>query len=179
MKIPRRCSVTVSKATTMTTHRSPVPLPSAFARRRFDEENRTVEAVVSTGAGYPRRGGTRNGHSYIEMLDLSAIDPASLIGIPLLDAHNQSTVRAVIGKVIAARHSALGILATLQFSRSPDVDPIFDRVRDGTLGGVTIGYTVQKWNERVSAGDNVVRTAANGKSMKSALFLFQRTTAQE
>lgn len=123
----------------------------------YDAESRTVEAVISTGAAVPRR--DRFG-DYVERLDIAAINPDDLIGLAVLDEHRRGTSLARIGTVIAAERTDGALVATLQLSGAADVAPIVERVADGTLNAVSIGYAVSKWRDTKDGGVRV-RTAAN------------------
>ena len=68
--------------------------------RSFDRESRTFEAVIATPAPYARRDARG---PYAEVLDTTAIDPAALTGLPLLDNHRNGSVRDTIGTVLDAR----------------------------------------------------------------------------
>ena len=52
---------------------------------------------------------------------------------PVLDTHRRAGTRDVLGRVIAARIEAGRGYATLQFSGADDVEPVWQRVADGTL----------------------------------------------
>jgi HK97 family phage prohead protease len=129
-------------------------MPVAVAPSSYDEASRTVEAVISTGASVTR---SDKFGPYIERLDLSAINPDDLIGVPVQLDHDRS-VRSTVGTVIAAARDASGITATIQLTGAADAAPIRERVADGTLSAVSIGYAVSKWAEGKEAGQRV-RTA--------------------
>lgn len=114
----------------------------AVAASSFDPEALTFEAIIATPAPY-RRADARG--PYLEVLDTSAIDPASLVGLPVLDNHRQSSVRDTIGTVIGARLEGDALIAQVQLSRADDVRPVIQRIADGTLRGVSIGYRVARW----------------------------------
>ena len=60
----------------------------------------------------------------------------------MLDAHNRTSSRSIYGTVSAARIDSGRGLATIQLSRTADAAPIVDRIREGTLRNVSIGYQV-------------------------------------
>lgn len=128
----------------MTRHETNFTREARFPTSAYDEASRTVQAVITTGADVKRKG--RFG-PYIERLNIDAISLEALTGIPVQIDHDTS-VRASIGKVIAARRDPEGIVATIQLSTAPDVAPIVDRIRDGTLESLSIGYSVSRWSER-------------------------------
>ncbi|MFZ5964728.1 prohead protease/major capsid protein fusion protein [Thalassococcus sp. BH17M4-6] len=113
--------------------------------------SRTVEAIVSTGADTPRAG-------FIERLDLSGADLSQLIGAPVLDAHRSASTRDQLGVIEAAEIRPEGLWVRMKFRSNAAAASVLSDIEEGTLRGISIGYTVQKWQEtRESSGR--VRTA--------------------
>ncbi|QDY70017.1 prohead protease/major capsid protein fusion protein [Qingshengfaniella alkalisoli] len=129
-----------------------IHLRNATARpSTLDLDARTVEAIASTGADTVRAG-------YIERLDLKGADLSRLIGGPVLDGHRSETTRDQLGVIEAAELRAEGLWVKLKFrSNQPSLAVLAD-IGDGTLRGLSIGYTVQEWAES-REGKNRVRTA--------------------
>ncbi|MCA3273841.1 MAG: HK97 family phage prohead protease [Roseomonas sp.] len=115
-----------------------------------DRASRTVEVVWSTGAQarnfVPSLGGIT------EELDMSpnAVRMAQLGSgnAPVLNTHRSSDARDVLGRVIAARLEGGRGHARLQFSGAADVEPLWQRIADGTLRAVSIGYRVHRYDQR-------------------------------
>jgi hypothetical protein len=114
---------------------------------------RTVEVVWSTGARarnfVPPLG------PIIEELDMRP-EAVRMDGLrsgraPVLDTHRRAGTRDVLGRVIAARIEAGRGYATLQFSGADDVEPVWQRVADGTLQSVSVGYRVHRYEPRPDA----------------------------
>lgn len=124
--------------------------------RSFDRESRTFEAVIATPAPYARRDARG---PYAEVLDTSAINPAMLAGLPLLDNHRNGSVRDTIGTVLDARLEGEALVARLQLSGADDVKPVIQRIEDGTLRGVSIGYRVTSWREQTGTTRTKVAAA--------------------
>jgi hypothetical protein len=120
-----------------------------------DREARTVDVVWSSGAPVRRRG--LNG-SYLERLSLDpgAVDLSRLIGASVLDAHRQTAVRDVLGTVRDARVDGRRGTASLQFSARPEVEPIWQDVLAGILRHVSVGYTVEEWQESFDKGERML-----------------------
>ena len=122
-----------------------------FAPSTWNAETREIEAVVSTGADVIRRDAKG---PYIERLDLSGVDPLSLIGLPVLADHRQS-VGATVGVVVDARREGIALVASIRFSAAADVADVVLKVAEGVLRGVSIGYAelavreIQEANRRV------------------------------
>jgi hypothetical protein len=136
--------------------RLPLDGQSITARRAItapatvDRAARTVEVVWSTGARarnyVPSLGGIT------EELDMSpnAVRMAQLGSgnAPVLNTHRSSDARDVLGRVIAARLEGGRGHARLQFSAAADVEPLWQRIADGTLRAVSIGYRVHRYDQR-------------------------------
>ncbi|MCX7275522.1 MAG: hypothetical protein NTV19_20805, partial [Burkholderiales bacterium] len=108
---------------------------------------RTVEVVWSTGARarnfVPPLG------LITEELDMSPsavrMDGLRGGGAPVLNTHRSNDARDVVGRVLDARIEAGRGVATLQFSSATDVEPLWQRVADGTLRSVSVGYRVHRY----------------------------------
>ena len=124
---------------------------ATFTPATYDADAGTVEAVASTFAPVRRAG-------FVERLDPAAINVADLVGLPVLDGHRQGSARDVIGSVTAARMDGRALIVTIRRTSAPDADPIWQRVADQTIRGVSIGYAVRRWRETAEDGQRV-RTA--------------------
>ena len=126
-----------------------------------DRTARTVEVVWSTGARarnfVPALG------LITEELEMSpnAVRMEALRSgrAPVLDTHRRGGARDVLGRVTAARLERGRGYATLQFSTAADVEPVWQRIADGTLRAVSVGYRVHRYEPRPDAatGETVHR----------------------
>lgn len=138
----------------MTLHlRAASPRPASF-----DPQARTVEAIVSTGADVDRGG-------HVERLDLSGVDLARLIGAPVLDAHRSGSTRDQLGVVEAAELRPEGLWCRLKFRGNDAAQAVLADIGEGTLRGLSIGYSVARWRETREAGRKV-RTALNWRPVE-------------
>lgn len=128
------------------------PLSVRAAVGTIDDAARTVEVVFSTGAPVERYDYAR-GERYLEALSLA---PGHVrlerlnAGASVLDTHSSWSVRDILGAVVedsARLVSKQEGRATLRFSRRPEVDPIWQDVRDGIIRFVSVGYRVYKFVE--------------------------------
>ena len=117
----------------------------------FNAEARTIEAIVSTGAAVARPG-------YSEVLDLRGVDLARLVGAPVLDGHRRDTTRDQLGVIEAARMTPEGLLVVIRFRESTPAQAVMTDVANGTLRGLSIGYTIEQTRE-AKDGTKRVRTA--------------------
>ncbi|WBV43522.1 hypothetical protein [Pseudoroseomonas cervicalis] len=112
-----------------------------------DRAARTVEVIWSTGARarnfVPALG------LITEELEMSpkAVRMAALRSgrAPVLNTHRRGDARDLLGRVVAARLEAGRGYATLQFSAAADVEPVWQRVADGALRAVSVGYRVHRY----------------------------------
>jgi hypothetical protein len=118
-----------------------------------DRAARTVEVVWSTGAR--ARNFVPSLGLITEELDMapSAVRMDSLRSgrAPVLNTHRRGDARDVLGRVIAARLEAGRGHATLQFSGAADVEPVWQRIADGTLRAVSVGYRVHRYDQTPDA----------------------------
>jgi len=137
--------------------KAPAPahaIRSVAAPVSMDAASRTVDVVWSTGARASNHVAGL-GH-IIEELDMrpASVRMGLLIGgrAPVLDTHQRSGARSVLGRVVAARLEGGCGYATLQFTAAPDAEPVWQRIADGTLRGVSVGYRVYRYDKIVEAG---------------------------
>lgn len=127
---------------------------AVFAPDTFNAEAGTVEAVISTFAPVQRKG-------FMERLDPAGLDTSRLIGAPVLDGHRQGSARDVIGTITGHRMEGGQLVASIRLSGAADAAPIVERIREGTIKGVSIGYRVTRWAESTDPNSRArVRTAA-------------------
>ncbi|MDI3308542.1 MAG: HK97 family phage prohead protease [Acetobacteraceae bacterium] len=126
-----------------------------------DRAARTVEVVWSTGARarnfVPALG------LITEELEMSPnavrMDALRSGQAPVLNTHRRGDARDVLGRVTAARLERGRGYATLQFSTAADVEPVWQRIADGTLRAVSVGYRVHRYEPRAdpATGETVHR----------------------
>ncbi len=107
----------------------------------LDRAARTVEAIISTGAPVQRF--DMDG-PFEERLDVTtaAVDLSRSGGIPVLDSHRQDGIENILGRVVSTRIEAGKLVAVLKISSRHEA--ILDDIEDGTLRGISIGYSIQK-----------------------------------
>ena len=118
--------------------RDAVPRPQTW-----NESERTIEAVVATGAAVTRRDARGE---YDEVLDLGGADLAGLRGAHVLDAHQQhGGVSAIIGTVLDAWREGEQLIVRLRLSSRPELAGIVADIRDGVIRGMSLGFEVTEW----------------------------------
>ena len=110
----------------------------------YNPETRTVSAIIATATPVQRRD-ARGPFSEIltaDTLDLSAVD-----GLAVLDSHRTASVRDALGRVRSFSLEGASVVAVLELSSAEDAAPVLQRIADGTVSGVSIGYRVSGWTE--------------------------------
>ena len=114
-------------------------------------EQRTVEAIISTGAPVQRGG-------FTEVLHLPGVDLSRLIGAAVLDGHRSGSVNDQLGIVEAAELRPEGLWVQIKFRSNEAARVVLADIADGTLRGLSIGYSVAEWEDRRD-GAKRIRTA--------------------
>ncbi len=130
-----------------------VMAPADFRPSTLDREARTVEAIVSTGAPVKRG-------AVIERLDLKGADLSRLVGAPVLDAHRSTSTRDQLGIVEAAELRPEGLWVSIRFRDNDAARAVMNDIADGTLRGLSIGYTVERWREVREDGQRIREAVA-------------------
>lgn len=121
----------------------------------LDREAMTLTAVVASDHPVQRRDARG--------VFLEVLPPAALVmieaDVPLLDSHNQGRAIATIGRVHGFRTEGNAVIAEVRLSTAPDVQPIADRLADGSLRHFSSGYRVVGWKETAGPNGERIRTA--------------------
>ncbi len=139
-------------------------MPSTGAPLSLNPASRSVEVIWSTGV---RSRNFVQPHGWImEELDMAPsavrMDVLRSGRAPVLDTHRREGAAHVLGRVVAARIEGGRGYATLQFSAAADVEPVWQRVVDGTLRSVSAGYRVHRYEQRrESAGGETIYRAVD------------------
>ncbi len=135
------------------------PLSMRAAVGTANAEKRTVEVVFSTGAKVLRSSWLDG--SFYEELDMSAkavrLDRLNN-GAPFLMDHNGYRVSEVPAVVESARLEGGKGYATVRFASKgidPAADMLFEKIQDGIVRSVSVGYRVHKVEKIVTEGEKV------------------------
>jgi len=114
----------------------------------LDSAARTVEVIAATANPVAMSGKAPDGsfERWFEALDMRGADLSRFTDAPVLEDHDHSA-RRVVGRVIAARVAGDKLLATLRISSADDVEPVWQRIADGTLSTVSVGYRVHRYEQ--------------------------------
>jgi hypothetical protein len=109
----------------------------------FNEEARTVEAVISTETPVEMPDWQRM-EMVPEVLLASGADFPKSRQVPFLDSHNRSSVKDQLGSARDIKANKRDITSTLHFSKAPQGESALGDVRDGHITDVSVGYDVLK-----------------------------------
>ncbi|MBI1649869.1 prohead protease/major capsid protein fusion protein [Hyphomicrobium sulfonivorans] len=136
-----------------TTNNRSVSLPS-FLRtaevraNSYNEDDNTIDVIWSTGAKVRRYSwAERRYYDEVLVMEPSAIRMGRLnAGAPLLDSHNQWSLRSVLGSIVpgTAKVSGGKGTATIKLSRSPDDAATVDKIKDGIIRNISVGYIIHR-----------------------------------
>ncbi|MER8581733.1 Mu-like prophage major head subunit gpT family protein [Mesorhizobium sp. M1423] len=127
---------------------------SRFRPRSLNEDDLTVDAVIATQTPVRRWYGYE-----VLRCNSDAIDASRIVGMPVLDSHNSSTVGAILGRVESYRIEGSKLIASLRFADSTRGREVFALVRDGMLSRVSVGYTIEEQKESKGSDGTSVLTA--------------------
>lgn len=120
----------------------------------YDPETRTVSAVIATAHPVQRRDARG---PYLEILTADTLDLSAGEGLPVLDSHRTATVRDQLGRVRSIAREGESVVAVLELTAAEDAVPVVQRIADGTVSGVSIGYRVSGWTEQNTPQGRVKR----------------------
>lgn len=126
-------------------------LRGTFLPESIDEEARTVRVQYTTGArvyrakyweeDYYEELSTEKGHVRLERMKGGAA--------PVLNSHRSWDLKDVLGRIIDADETH----CTMRFSERDDVKGIWQDIRTGILGNVSVGYFVHRYADVTPDGD--------------------------
>ena len=123
----------------------------------YSEADNSVEIVWTTGAA-GMRFDWMDGSYYIEELSLegSAVRLERLnAGACLLDSHQDSSLRSVLGSVVPGSAQVGGGVGTarIRLAKTPDVTDTNQKIIDGHIRFVSVGYNVFKYQRTETEGE--------------------------
>jgi len=129
-----------------------MPDPLLFRRAgppaSLDPVARTIEVIAATATpvAMASRAPDGTGDPWLEVLDMRGVDLSRLVDGPVLEDHDRSA-RRVVGRIVAARVAGDKLLASLRISNATDAEPVWQRIADGTLATVSVGYRVHRYEQ--------------------------------
>lgn len=118
----------------------------------FDPATRTVSAVIASPTPVPRRDARG---PFLEVLTADTLDLSAAEGLPVLDSHRTASVRDTLGRVRSIALEGGSVTAVLELTAAEDAAPVVQRIVDGTVSGVSIGYRVAGWTEKQTQAERV------------------------
>lgn len=131
----------------------------------LDEDARTFRAIVATSVPVPRRDARG---AFLEILDPAGLENEPDDDRPLLIDHRASA-RETVGRASGFTVDNSGVHAVLRLGAADDVEPILQRVKDGTLRHVSAGYRVLEWREGRDEQGQRTKTATRWRILEISL----------
>lgn len=157
----------------ITKHIQPQRTRAEFVANSFNEEDRTVDVTFATEAAVRMF----DWESY-EMIDeILVCEPGSgdltrlNSGAPLLDNHNSygKTADVVVGVVMNARFENSKGVAKVRFGKSEYDTKLMDKVRDGIVTGISVGYNVTEYQVTRTEGKRAQYRATKWEACEISL----------
>lgn len=136
----------------------------------FDADAYTIEVVWTTGARAPMYDAW-TGEGFIEELSLKSghvrLDRLNA-GAPFIDTHDSSECSRVVGSVVrgSARVEGGKGTCTVQLSRARDVADTVQKIREGVIRNVSVGYWVYRYENLPDEGDEQVKIAVDWEPLE-------------
>ena len=143
---------------------------ASFAPDTFNEDERTIEVVFSTGS----KGKRGFFNPYFEELSMKKADvrlERLNQGAPVLDNHDRSKgLRGVIGRVEKAWIKNKQGMAKIRFSNREEIQDIIRDIQDGIITNISVGYKVHKYEDVTRKGDEIPTYRATDCDRDSLLY---------
>jgi phage head maturation protease len=158
-------------------HRLASADPLAAAPRSYNQNDHTVEAVISMGSPVERPYGTEVLRISPEAVDLSRLHEG---GIPLLDHHLQTGINSMLGRLTDAWFERGALIGRFKFNQTAEGKKAERMVARGEVTGVSAGYRVEQWlitdddgdivdGKNVRWGDELTFTATRWQLFEASL----------
>ncbi|MGU3538119.1 prohead protease/major capsid protein fusion protein [Methylobacterium sp. A54F] len=122
------------------------PTRTPTASTTWDAETRTFEAVLSSGAAVDRQD-ARGLFAEVLTIGGGIVLPSR---IPLIDSHQRDSVDRQIGAVTELRVIGGELRGRVTLSRhNPQAVRLAAEIGDGAVFGISLGYRVTRWSERI------------------------------
>lgn len=131
----------------------------------LDEGKRTFRAIVATNTPVARKDAKG---PFLEILDPAGLEFNRDDDLPLLADHRQSA-RETVGRAFDLSVDGPSVSATLRLGQADDIEPLYERVRDGTIRNVSAGYTVLRWAESRNPDGTRLKTATRWRLLEVSL----------
>ncbi len=118
----------------------------------YNADTHSCEAVLSAGTDVQRAFGTERLSVKPSAVDLNRLYEG---GIPLLDSHNATSIKTVLGRVTRAWFSNGMLIGKLVFAETPEGRRAEQMVMRGEVSSVSIGYQISKWKVYDADGDEI------------------------
>lgn len=121
----------------------------------FDKSKRTIDVTFATET--PVLLMDAHGNPYYEILSCKPghVNLERVRKGPVLDDHKRSGIASQIGSCSNPRFEEGELVATLKFSRRPELNYLMDDLEDEILPGISSGYRVFQYENATKEGDKI------------------------
>lgn len=116
----------------------------------LDDEQHTVEAILSKGSRVPRIYGIESLLITNDAIDLSRMQTT---GIPVLDSHKQDSIDHALGKLVDVWIAKGTLHGVIKFNRTDAGMRAEGMVKRGEVNGISVGYRVTEWEVQDADGN--------------------------
>jgi Caudovirus prohead serine protease len=140
---------------------------------RGEGDDMTIDVIWTTGATVQRRW-YEGWDDVVEYDEGLVVTPGAVwmdrlnAGAPFLDSHRSWGLESVVGAVLpgTARIEGGQGFARVRLTSAPDTAPIVQRIMDGTVSAVSVGYRVHRYDITKAQGQRELWRAVDWESME-------------
>lgn len=140
---------------------------------RCEGDDMTIDVIWTTGATVQRRR-YEGWDDVVEYDEELVVTPGAVrmdrlnAGAPFLDSHRSWGLESVVGAVLpgTARIESGQGFARVRLTSAPDAAPIVQRIMDGTVSAVSVGYRVHRYDITKAQGQRELWRAVDWEPME-------------
>lgn len=140
---------------------------------RGEGDDMTIDVIWTTGATVQRRR-YEGWDDVVEYDEELVVTPGAVrmdrlnAGAPFLDSHRSWGLESVVGAVLpgTARIEGGQGFARVRLTSAPDAAPIVQRIMDGTVSAVSVGYRVHRYDSTKAQGQRELWRAVDWEPME-------------
>jgi len=146
---------------------------ASLRRVRGEGDDMTIDVIWTTGATVQRRR-YEGWDDVVEYDEELVVTPGAVrmdrlnAGAPFLDSHRSWGLESVVGAVLpgTARIEGGQGFARVRLTSAPDAAPIVQRIMDGTVSAVSVGYRVHRYDITKAQGQRELWRAVDWEPME-------------
>jgi hypothetical protein len=151
----------------------PITREASLRLVRGEGDDMTIDVIWTTGATVQRRR-YEGWDDVVEYDEELVVTPGAVrmdrlnAGAPFLDSHRSWGLESVVGAVLpgTARIEGGQGFARVRLTSAPDAAPIVQRIMDGTVSAVSVGYRVHRYDITKAQGQRELWRAVDWEPME-------------